>query len=449
VEIVVAVLLLGLLGTGLLAMTSGAALSAGNRQRQSDIQTVLAAAADSLSGIAPVACSTATTAYQDTARARLTALGLGGGWTTAVLTVTKVQSWNASAGSWDSACASDSAVHKVTIKVTPPSAASQARSLDVLTGAGTASVPIGAPWYFGTEWSVITNGNATIGGTQVYGGLAVGGDLSFTGSGPIAANSQGSFAPVFGAVTNVGLLVNGKVNLTAGTLYVNQSASVIIGNMSGQKYLPSGGAGCIVPSLWVMCIDPKITLQGTGNAVTGQPFDFTAAFNAYLKSSAAMAALPGSCANAVPVQLLDQNGVGPWSGSGNFQLKLTPGKTNVWNMTETQLQGWGASNNNGADRPSATTALIINVTSADHAVTFAAPGWIQNTEAKYVLWNFPDATSVTFTNALWGTLFAPQASFTMNADVRGVVVAASLNGVTGVADWSQRPVIDIQCPRSV
>ena len=140
VEVVVAVLLLGLLGTGLLAMTSGAALSAGNRQRQSDIQTVLAAAADSLSGITPVACAGATTAYQDAARARLTALGLGGGWTTAVLTVTNVQSWNASAGAWDSSCVADGAVHKVTIKVTPPSAASQARSLDVLTGAGTATV---------------------------------------------------------------------------------------------------------------------------------------------------------------------------------------------------------------------------------------------------------------------------------------------------------------------
>lgn len=447
VEIAVAVLLLGLLGTGLLAVSGGAALSAGNRQRQADTQTVLNAAFDAVSGITPLACSSAAVGYQDAARSRLSSLGLGASWTPAAVSVTGVQSWNASSSSFDATCASDTAVHKVTITVTPPAKSGPPRSIDVLTGAGTTTVPIGSPWVTSTEWSVITQGNAKIGGTQVYGALAVGGDLSFTQSGPIAANSQGVFGPVFGTSTKVGLLVDGKVALTSGSLLVNQSASVVVGNLTGQKYVPSGGAGCIVAASSPSCVDPRITLQGTGTVATGHPFDFAAAFSAYTKSSTAMAGLPGSCSNAVPVQLLDQNGVGPWGGSGNFQLKLTAGKVNVWNMTEAQLQAWGTSNNNGADRPNATTPLIINVTSTDHAVSFTAPGWIQNDEAKYVLWNFPDATSVTFTNALWGTLFAPQAAFTMTGDVRGVVVAASFDGRAGVADWDRRPVIDIQCPR--
>jgi choice-of-anchor A domain-containing protein len=298
---------------------------------------------------------------------------------------------------------------------------------------------------------VIARNDATIGQTQVYGALAVGRDIRFTASsgGPVAANSQGTYGPMLGTTSKVGLLVGRRIVFdSGGGLMVNQGASAIVSDISNLKVVPNGGVTCVVPTPTWSCADPKVSLQGGGNLVQGHPFDFEAAFDAYLKTSTALGGLPGACANAVSAQLRDQNGSGPWAGSGNFVLRLTPGKVNVLNLTEAQLQAWSSFNNNGADRPNSTTPLIINVTSSDQDVSFTAPTWIQGDEARFMMWNFPDAGRLTFSNALWGTLFAPRAQLTMTADVRGVVVADSLDGRGGVADWDKRPAMTVSCTRS-
>ena len=256
---------------------------------------------------------------------------------------------------------------------------------------------------------------------------------------------------MLGTSSKVGLLVGGRINLTggSGTLFVNSSASVVVGDMSGQKYQPNGGVGCIVATTSASCVDPKVTLQGTGTVATGTPFDFAGAFDAYRKVSTAMSTLLPDCAKAVAVQLNDQNNTGPWPGTGNFNLRITPNKVNVWNMTETQLQTWGSSsNNNGADRPSATSPLVINVTTTDGNVTFNAPGWLQADAARYIFWNFPNAATVTFNNALWGSLYAPFSTVTLTSDVRGVVVAKRVIAQGGVADWANRPDVNIDCARA-
>jgi choice-of-anchor A domain-containing protein len=320
------------------------------------------------------------------------------------------------------------------------------------------TVPIGTPWSFGAEWSVIARNDARLGPTQIYGALAAGRDVRVGNSGGevassggvVAANSQGTYGPMLGTTSKVGLLAGRKIVISGrGEAMVNQGASAIVADMSNLAVLPDGGVTCVVPGYAFTCINATVKLQGGGNIVQGHPFDFEAAFDAYLKTSTALAGLPGACANAVNAQLLDQNGSGPWAGSGNFVLRLTPGRTNVLNLTEDQLQAWSSFNNNGSDRPNATTPLIINVTSSDQNVSFVSPNWIQGDDARFVLWNFPGALYLTFSNALWGSLFAPRASFVMTADVRGVAVVDTFEGRGGVADWDKRPQVVISCTREV
>lgn len=441
-----AILLLGITGSAVLMTAAGSARGARVHREQSELQLVLMSAADALQGRTPEPCATARTTYQSEARARMASLGLTRGWNTSQLTITGVQTWNPVANAFDATCATAGALQRVRISVRPLRGGPNA-TLEVLTTAGNATTTIGRPHEFGIEWSIISEGDVTISGTQVYGGLAVGGNLRFTNSGPVAANSQGNYGPVLGTTTRVGLLVNGRIVLTSGTLLVNQSASVVVGDMTGQRYVPNGGVGCLVASSAPGCVDPKVTLQGTGNVVSGRPYDFVGAFDAYRKTSTAMATLVPDCPNATPVSVFDQNNTAPWNGTGNFHLRLTSGRVNVWNMTEAQLQAWSSSNNNGTARPSATTPLVINVTTADGNVTFNAPLWLQSDAARFIYWNFPNASTVTFTGALWGSLYAPFSTVTLTSDVRGVVVARSVVAAGGVADWDRRPGVTINCAR--
>ena len=449
-EVLVAVVLLGTAGVAVLGAAAGTGRGAAVFRSLSDTETALTATSDALNGITPVACASALASYQQTARDRFDTLGLQRGWTNASVTVTNVVTFNTSTKAFDSTCTTNGATQKVTIKITSP--AGVAKNIDVLTGSFTATTPIGNPLAFAnTQFSVISQGNVAVAGTQVYGALAVGGNLNFNGSGPIAANSTGTFAPVLGANANVGLIVDGSVNFASSTnvLYVNSGASAILGTMANGKYIATGGTSCFTANTAAtQCSTVEIAMQNGGNVVAGHPFDFAGAFDAYKKTSAALGALPATCAAAASAVLRDQNDTTAWSGSGNYVLKLTANKVNILNVTVAQVNALASGSAVGATgTASNSTPLIINVLDAG-AVSFNSPNFPQN-YPRSVIWNFPNATSVTFANALWGSLYAPSALVTETADVRGVVIAGSYAGNGGVADWSNRPdIADITCTRA-
>ncbi|MCU1392954.1 MAG: spaP [Ilumatobacteraceae bacterium] len=450
VEVLVSVLLLGTAGVAVLGAAAQTGRGATVLRTQSDVQTALAATSDALNGITPVACATAASSYQTAARTRFDTLGLQRGWTNAAVTVTNVQSFNPTSHAFDSGCTSAGATQKVTITITAPDGST--KSIDVLTGSATATTPIGNPLAFAnSQFSVIAQGDVTIAGTQVYGALAVGGNLTFNGQGPIAANSTGTFGAVLGANNNIGLIVDGSVNFTASSnvLYVNSGAAAVIGDMTNGKYIAPGGTNCFVASTTAtQCAPKEIAMQNGGNVVTGHPFDFAAAFDAYKKTSTALGQLPGTCVNAASAVLRDQNNAGPWPGSGNFTLILTSGKANTLNLTAAQVNSMAGSSAVGSSSSASnSTPLIINVLDAG-SVSFNVPNFPQN-YPRSVIWNFPNATAVTFNGALWGSLYAPLAAVTLTSDVRGVVIGGSVIGNGGVADWSNRPdIADIICDRA-
>ena len=449
VEVLVSVILLGTAGVAVLGAAASAARGASTQRTVADSQIVLAAASDGLNGVTPVACAQAMAAYQAVARNGLTALGLGRGWVAANVSVVGVQSFNASTATFDAGCSNASATQKITVQVNSPGGGQSA--IEVLTGSATATTPIGNPLMFAnSQFSMIARTDVTIAGDQVYGALAVGGNLAFTASGPIAANSTGTFPPVLGTTSNVGLIVDGTVDFahSNGVLYVNSGASAVLGSMANGTYVGAGGTNCFTSTLSAtQCTGTQIALQGGGNAVAGHPFDFAAAFDAFKKTSTALGALPGTCVNAASAVLRDQNNSGPWSGSGNFVLQLTSGKVNVLNLTAAQLNAMTGTAVGASNSATASTPLIINVTDQG-PVSFTVPNFPQN-YPRSVIWNFPNATSVAFAGALWGSLYAPFSTIALSADVRGVVIGNKVTGTGGVADWSNRPDInDIICDRS-
>jgi LPXTG-motif cell wall-anchored protein len=107
------------------------------------------------------------------------------------------------------------------------------------------------------------------------------------------------------------------------------------------------------------------------------------------------------------------------------------GKVNVWNTTLAQLN---AIQNLNGSAPSSSAPLIINVTDAGSLNwspgSYAALQNAVPAGASYVLWNFPNATSLNLTggNALYGDLLAPNASVVDalgGANINGQVIAAN------------------------
>ncbi|MET0829113.1 MAG: collagen-binding domain-containing protein, partial [Microbacterium sp.] len=79
--------------------------------------------------------------------------------------------------------------------------------------------------------------------------------------------------------------------------------------------------------------------------------------------------------------------------------------------------------------PNAATPLVVNVTGTSFNGTTPNLAGISSGAAPFILWNFPDATSITVTggDSIEGTLYAPNAALTwaVTQNIEGNVIAAS------------------------
>jgi choice-of-anchor A domain-containing protein/prepilin-type N-terminal cleavage/methylation domain-containing protein len=447
VEVLVSIVLLGTAGVAVLGAMAASAKGSSTHRGVADAQTAIAAASEALMGIKPVPCASAAATYASIVKARVAALQLTG-WSGSNVSVTAVNEWKN--GAPLGSCTSTSAPinpQLVTLQVVSPDGRTT-RTIQVMTASNpTTTIPIGNPFaYNDSIFNVIAEGDAVV-QTQIYAAIAVGGDLRWSNSGPIAANDAGGF--VFNGAP-VSLVVQGRARFdqSSGTLQVNHGSAVIGDTSNGQLLLP-GGANCWAPLLTIVCdsAPTRISLQAGGTVMAGFPIDFVAAFDGFRKTAAGFAALPGTCVDATSAVLRDQNNTGPYGGTGNFVLDLAPDKINVLNLSVSQLNGMASgSANGGSDSATHTSPLLINVTDAG-AISLAAPTFTQN-YPSYVIWNFPNATSVNITGEMWGSLYAPNASVRLNHTVRGIVIAKDVASYPAVVDWNQRPDITTQCTRS-
>ncbi|MFN8023531.1 MAG: collagen-binding domain-containing protein [Acidimicrobiales bacterium] len=297
------------------------------------------------------------------------------------------------------------------------------------------------PFAAAQRFQILTSGDATLAQFGIEGAAAIGGNLVFRNYQSLATVETSTFVPNAKGL-GVGLVVGGRVDLA--TSGPNNQLTVAngffhAGSLTGGTVTVWGTnvhlATTGVNDNWST---PRVIVTANQSDQTTFPvlapgmFDTTSVFNDLRRSSESLGALdPRTCAAIVnPVVT---------SAYGNYTLTLTSGKVNVWNLTVAQITSMV--NVSGPVNPSASTPLVINVTDAG-AVVLPTRYWspLQNGTKSAIMWNFPNATSVTASGAFYGSLFAPNAAVSVdNVTFEGDLVARTANltqGTYKLAHWT-------------
>lgn len=284
---------------------------------------------------------------------------------------------------------------------------------------------------------VIAQGNVLLSADESEGTVAVGGNLSFTSSYNVAAHSPA--VPTFtapGDSVPTLLYVRGGVvwPATGVNLKVLNGGYTKIGDTSTYTAFDHDQNNAlinysIVPPGATVNTNPQIsgtvtqTPASIGTPVPASLIDVDGAFALYRPTATALA---GCDENVLPT---DANGtpiVRPITSPTSIYLTLTPGVTNVLNLTAAELGQ--LTEITYRTPPSASTPLLINV-SGDYSGTFPNQAGVSGSQAPYILWNFATASTVTVNGgaAMEGTLYAPNAavSWVQTNNIEGNVVAAS------------------------
>lgn len=453
VEVLVSVAILGIAGVAVLGAAAAAARGASDHREVADAQVVAAAAADSVMGIRPVACNdTARNAYRAAITTRLSLLSLGQGWGPGNVTIEQVQEWNASTSALQPCQTTNPDLltpQLLTLRVTSPDG-SVTRTVQAMTGALPPSVSIGNPLvYANSPFAMVSFGNTTMDGNfHVWGGAAIGGDLRFFNDAKTGLNNAGTFvAP--GEPTATSLLVGNRVDFAG-----SSGQLVVLAGWVHVSDLSNGSAAPINSNILRIAGtsgSAQVLVQGNSGSQNGAAgtvqwpnlYDFVAAFDAFQKSSTALGGLPGQCVDAASARLVDQNG-NPYS-SGDAWWQLQSGKVNVLTITSAQFNAIGDLHP-GPVSPSHDTPVIINIT--DATAVLAKGGMTQNW-SRYVIYNFPNATSVAIDGLVGGSVYAPRAAVALSGEVRSMVIANTLSGGNEVK-WADNPpdIRAINCERA-
>lgn len=271
------------------------------------------------------------------------------------------------------------------------------------------------------SFGVMTEGNANVVNDENEGTMAVGGDLSF-GNYQLAGGSAGSFV-VPGDANPTALVVGGRVNFAAsvpGTrLQVLQNGYAKVGDLTGTfvRDLDNNQAAVntrILPSDNYDAA-PRVELvtrQPVSSVGPTSPINFAAAFTSFRSTATDLA----TCDNTVVLR--DPNGnllPSPIPAGSNAVVTLTPGVTNVLNISATDLSNIAILT--FANQPTADTPLLVNVdtTGVGNTFNWTAPNFagVGGNQARFILLNFPTATTLTLTPGaatVEGTIYAPNAN---------------------------------------
>ena len=119
----------------------------------------------------------------------------------------------------------------------------------------------------------------------------------------------------------------------------------------------------------------------------------------------------------------------PYPSGARGRLTLTPDVTNVLTMTTTELAN--LSEITYTNQPSASMPLLINVVGDSFTGQMPNHPGVSGNQAPYILWNFPEATSIKVTggDSQEGTIYAPHATLTWapTANIEGNVIASNFN----------------------
>lgn len=342
--------------------------------------------------------------------------------TAGVLTGTPTSTGDYAIGVTAADSAGGSATRSYTLTIAPSAAASN-------------------PFAAAQRFQILTSGDATLAQFGVEGAVAVGGNLVFRNYQSVATSETSTVVPDARGLP-VGLVVGGTADLaTSGS-----GSQLTVAN--GFFHLGSVGAGAV--TVWGTNVHfatagvndnwstPRVIVsanqgdQATFPVVRSGVFDTARAFDDLRRSSQSLGALdPTTCSGIVTPSVT--------TAYGNYTLTLASGKVNVWNLTMADITKMV--NLSGPVNASSSTPLVVNVTDAG-AITLPARYWgpLQNGTKSAIMWNFPNATSVTVSGAFYGSLFAPNAAVSVdNVTFEGDLVARTANltqGTYKLAHWT-------------
>ncbi|GAA2190957.1 hypothetical protein GCM10009848_41760 [Micromonospora lupini] len=290
------------------------------------------------------------------------------------------------------------------------------------------------------SFGVMTEGDANVVSDENEGTLAVGGNLTF-GNYQLAGATAGSFV-VPGDARPSALVVGGRVNFAGsvgGTrLQVLASGYAKVGDLTGTFVRDTDNNGAQVNTRILPSDNydaaPRVELvtrQPVPSVGPTSPINFAGAFAAFRDTTAGLA----TCDNTVVLRTPNGDVIPrPIPAGSNAVVTLTPGVTNVLNLTAADLAN--IQTLTFASQPTASTPLLVNVDTTGVGNTFdwTAPNFsgIGGTQARYVLFNFPTATALTLTTGaatVEGTIYAPNASLTdlSASNTEGSVITRTLD----------------------
>jgi choice-of-anchor A domain-containing protein/prepilin-type N-terminal cleavage/methylation domain-containing protein len=279
-------------------------------------------------------------------------------------------------------------------------------------------------------FQTMSEGATLLGTYDIEGAVAVGGDLTFRNYQRIARREPSNVI-VHGGGERLGLLVGGRADLAAsgsGSELTVDTGWFVVGSAPSQSLLAFGNelhlVNTGVTNDWatprVLSEDSQTRLP-TGAAVMPNAFPFADAFAQFRSSSSKLATL-----NALTCPAIAEPSVSvAW---GNHTVTLTNGRVNVWNLTMADVN---AMNHVASSTyPNANRPLVINVTDSGD-LTLPVKWWdfLRQSESRgSILWNFPNATSLSITQSFPGSLLAPNTAVRMvDVTVVGDVVAKTLD----------------------
>lgn len=293
--------------------------------------------------------------------------------------------------------------------------------------------------YGNTNGAVVVGGGAVLNGPTLNSTLDVGGDVthsgwgSFSGTVTVGGNWNSSSGLTIQSAARIGgtMTVSGSTNISGGLDVGGNKASInnptISGGLrvNGQIDITGGGS-----------ISPGVTYQSNYNGPN---------YISATKSSNKPASVPAAA--SVPVDFgaataffkqasqqwsqLNNNGTNTLAW-GNRTLTGTDSKLNVFNISASDLAGIYSL---AINVPAGSTVLVnvlgtsVTIPNVGYTLNGAALG-SEGSGASYgsLLWNFPQATSLTY-SSFGGTILAPLADVTFNsAQHNGMLIALSSSG---------------------
>ena len=279
------------------------------------------------------------------------------------------------------------------------------------------------------NFTVIVEDNAALGSTgaggEIEGSLAAGGDVSF-GLYNLLDHSDGSALPTIGSSATQ-LLVGGTIDYSSGQKLDLNAGFGKITDTSGLSVTPDGR---------LVQDDANRYVKSQFGAGQSSVSDYTAAAETYSEAFPAdyFDRLLTLSTQYAALTAGDDTALVSSAGSGEGHLVLQEGKTNVWNVSATNLAAITAVNFDGAT-PSADTRLVINVIpdgSTDvGGVRFNGDPVSDRYFAPWIVWNFEGWENLRLVGAteMSGLLLAPDAALNYNRNnpLRGQILAESVN----------------------